>query len=135
MADGSTRAIEAVLPGDWVLAYDEARHELVNGLVTQHFVHEATQALVVFNGTLVTTPEHRFYTTQGWRAAGELGPGDALLQVSLDRPEPMHSEILQSSQMVTGPITTHNLEIEGVHTYFAAGYLVHNAKQIPFEPL
>jgi hypothetical protein len=128
LSDGSVKAIEMVKAGESVLAYDVESRLLVSGLVTQLLIHEETPALVLLNGQLMTTPEHRFYVRDHWMRAGELGPGDPLTRFNVGALEMLSADPVQSTQSLQGPVTTYNLEVERVHTYFAGGYLVHNIK-------
>ncbi|PYR67168.1 MAG: hypothetical protein DMF88_13740 [Acidobacteria bacterium] len=80
MADGSVKPIEDVAAGDEVLSYDVETAAVVPGVVTRTFAHPATPALLRINGTLATTPEHRFLVNGRWIAAGKLRVGDGLLR-------------------------------------------------------
>jgi Pretoxin HINT domain len=130
MADGSERPIERIEIGQSVLSFDLEQQQLVAATVTGRLVHPDTESLVVLDGTLVTTPEHRFYVQGDWLAAGHLQPDSELLRLT------PHSTTLSAAKLTSatskqGPITTYNLQIQGPQNYFAAGYLVHNLKLEP----
>ncbi|MDX1920776.1 MAG: Hint domain-containing protein, partial [Candidatus Caenarcaniphilales bacterium] len=78
--------------------------------------------LKLLNGKFIeTTPDHPFYVqSKGWVEAGKLNVNDKLL-------DEKHSELLiKSIEIVDHSVPVYNLEIEGNHTYFAHGVLVHN---------
>ncbi|MBQ4195772.1 MAG: hypothetical protein II622_06640, partial [Thermoguttaceae bacterium] len=85
MADGSTKPIETVRPGDLVLASDhlDPESEPVPARVVRFFDNGLKEVVRVrFEGgtELVCTPGHRFYVAgQGWKHANELALGDACL--------------------------------------------------------
>jgi len=136
MAEGAARAIEDVQVGDVVQSFDEASGRVVVARVTHVFVHAHTPALVSLNhGRLVTTPEHRFYVDGRWVAARDLVDGDSVSSVST-LGAPVEAQALRATSVFAlelrrGGVTTYNLEVEGTHTYFVDGILVHNMKQLP----
>lgn len=137
MSDGTTRAIEHVNIGDWVLAYDTAREQVVPAPVVRTFVHpvhEKSASLVQINGNLRATTNHPFYVNGRWVPAGQLHVGDALLLLSSDRDvsfaAPLQASVLSLS--IEGEReTTFNLEVASYHSYFAGGLLVHNKSICP----
>jgi hypothetical protein len=74
--------------------------------------------------TLRCTPRHRFFTTSGWVAAGDLSPGCEVR--CLDGK--MHEIFAVSVEPAETPVF--NMRVDQQHTYFVgqAGYLVHNEK-------
>jgi hypothetical protein len=122
MADGSQKSIAAVSVGDVVKSYDVDRRAFVDGLVVEKFVHEVTNYLDIDG--LHVTPEHIIWsvTAAAWVAAGNLRIGDELM---LDTGE---TKRITSIGFIAEPVTVYNFEVEEVHTYFAGGVLVHNAK-------
>ncbi|MCC7383327.1 MAG: hypothetical protein IT384_15935, partial [Deltaproteobacteria bacterium] len=71
---------------------------------------------------LGVTAEHPFWTSEGWRHAAELEPGDLVLSASSGWLR------VAGATWVQERTTVHNLEVSGPHTY-AAGPLaawVHN---------
>jgi hypothetical protein len=134
LVDGSEKPIEEIAVGDRVLSYDEAAGALAEGEVVERFVHADTPALVRINGTLTTTPEHRFYVEGDWVEARDLRIGDLLLPagLSLDGPVPAARVRVDSLESLPGGVITYNLEVTEHHVYFAGGVLVHNIKpQVP----
>jgi hypothetical protein len=127
MADGSEKPIEDVRVGDWVLGYDTQSVKAVTARVSHTFVHPDTNDSLLLNGTVRVTAEHPFYVNGEWIEAGKLQPGDQIQRLfrSESVPNPMTIAV-ENLQNVPGSLTTYNLEVENVHNYFAAGYLVHN---------
>lgn len=123
LADGTERAIAAILVGDSVLAFDGTGH-LEPARVARIFVHENQEVMEVAG--VKATPVHRFLTDDGeWTAAMRLKAGQAIVAadggvVPYLGPKP-----------VTGSHTVHNIEVEGLHTYVAGGLRVHNMKVGP----
>jgi hypothetical protein len=122
MADGSQKSIADVLVGDVVKSYDVDRCVFVDKLVVEKFAHEVTNYLDIDG--LHVTPEHIVWsvTAAAWAAAGSLRIGDELM---LDTGE---TKRITSIGFIAEPVTVYNFEVEEVHTYFAGGVLVHNAK-------
>jgi Pretoxin HINT domain len=134
MADGSARSIEQVDVGDWVLGYDLGTQRVVAAPVVMTFVHPLgahSSPIVRINESLRATANHPFYSNGRWVAAEALSPGDSL--VMLDRVDGEGLRV--SSGKVSSLIveskreTTYNIEVAGVHDYFAGGVLVHNKPQ------
>ncbi|MEU4157784.1 polymorphic toxin-type HINT domain-containing protein [Actinoplanes sp. NPDC026670] len=133
MADGSVKAIEDVRVGDLV------RNAEPGGTVQAHRVTEVhvTETDTEFTELTVTGPDgrravvtgtqnHPFYSLnrQAFVDAGRLTAGDLL---RTDGAEPV---TVVSVRNYTGSMTTHDLSVEGVHTYFVVDgglpILVHN---------
>ncbi len=66
MADGSTRPIENILPGDWVVGKDGFSYP-VTTVGRKRYSGE-----VVRFGPTSLTPEHRLLTGSGWSSAGQV---------------------------------------------------------------
>ncbi len=128
MADGSQKPIEDVRAGDLVLGRND-QGVILPQSVLGTMVHEDSDATVVINGTLVTTPEHPFYVAGRYVKAGELQVGDELTMldgatgVVPMATKPIHVQSLASEP---GLDRTYNFEVAGTHNYFADGVLVHN---------
>ncbi|MFN0252292.1 MAG: polymorphic toxin-type HINT domain-containing protein [Kofleriaceae bacterium] len=131
MADGSIRSIEDIRIGDFVMSYDETTHRTVASRVIDTIVHETRgDKTLVINGTIRSTVNHPFYSDGKWVLAKDLTPGDRLLALAQSAPagevSPLVSTVV-GVDVVPGRATVYNLEVEGTHTYFAEGVLVHNA--------
>ena len=127
MADGSTLPIERVRIGDVVRSFDERSGEVTAARVSQTFFHASPgNDIVVINGTLRATANHPIYVSGAWRPAGELAIGDVLQSEA-------KSVRVDGLEVVLDSEPVYNLEVEGTHTYFAEGILVHN-KEAPHDP-
>ncbi|NEP09959.1 MAG: hypothetical protein F6K14_07000 [Symploca sp. SIO2C1] len=124
-ADGE-KAIESIAVGDSVLAYNEETGEVGEYAVTQLFSRIAPESIVVTVGeeAIVTTPEHEFYTVNGWVEAEDLSVGDTLVRLGVQTATVTDLEPHQDSTRV------YNFEVDEVHTYYVSGeeVLVHNGK-------
>jgi hypothetical protein len=119
MSDLSVKPIESVRVGDVVYSYNEQTGDYVPAAVAQTFEHTATEYLDI-DGLLVTA-EHPIYVIgKGWTKAGDIQASDVLfLDYGGEKPV---SRIIHLQRTVQ----VYNLEVEGTHTYFANGVLVHN---------
>ena len=124
MADGSVRAIETLLVDDLVIAFDGAG-DLESRRVTQTFVHE-NRAVFQVNGNgpgnnVLATGEHPFLRADGaFIELKDLSPGDRIVR------DDGRDETFAGRDPVPGQRTVYNIEVEGLHTYVAEGYRVHN---------
>jgi len=133
MADGSTKAIEEIVHGDWIIA-DEPTDDLPAAaflvMATQRNFTQRVISISVRDsldqvGSLEATGEHPFWTqTDGWVAADELVVGDLLLDANGDVVE------VVAVSVASFEARTFNLTVDGAHTYFVvaagASVLVHN---------
>ena len=115
MADGSSKPIQDIQPGDQVTAWDPDTDTTQPRTVTRTWTHENTETLVVRledGGQVETTAGHPFLTKDhGWTPAGHLKPGDQLHT-------PDNTWVTVTAVQTTGHTrTVHNLEIEDLHTY------------------
>ncbi len=133
MADGTTKPIEEIRPGDMVLAADHLDPEgkPAPARVARFFDNGEKEVvrLRFENGEeLVCTPSHRFYVCEkGWICAEELVAGDECLTAEGER------VAFVSREEVKGTRRVYNIEVEGKHTYFAGSLiliLVHNVCEI-----
>ena len=133
MADGSTKAIQDIAVGDKV-----ANAEPDSSTVQQHTVtavhvtytdrdfDDLTIATQTGSQTITVTAAHLIWdvTTQRWTEAGDLRIGD-----QLDTPGNGTATVTESSHY-TATITTYNLTVDNVHTYYVVAgdtsVLVHN---------
>jgi RHS repeat-associated protein len=129
MADGNTKPISEVQPGDRVFATDPVTGEYGPRQVTSNWSHDDVLIdLELADGqTITTTEDHRFWnqTDQQWRSAEDFDPGDQLLTdtgvtVSVTGLDP-HS---------AGTGVAYNLVVDDIHAYHvsAGGHhlLAHN---------
>jgi uncharacterized protein YfaS (alpha-2-macroglobulin family) len=121
LADGTTKPIENIQPGDRVLSSFDDKLGLSDQAVVG--VHK-TQAdgYLLFNGSLKITPNHRVFSNEAWIEAGSVQIGDWLLAANNER------VVVESIAWQKDAVTVYNLEVENTHTYFAGGVWVHNQK-------
>ncbi len=119
------KAIEEVAVGDTVLAYNEETGEEGEYPVTHLFTRIAPESMVVTVGeeAITTTPEHEFYTANGWVEAEDLSVGDTLVQLSGKTATVTDLESRDSTRV-------YNFEVDEAHTYYVSGkeLLVHNPR-------
>ena len=120
--------IEDIHAGDFVLAYDESSGEINYQPVADTLSKEViyTQKLVLAGETIITTPEHPFYsiTANGWKQADELRIGEYVFCFDGS------FAVVQANTLVKNNAaeTVFNLIVDNSHTFFAGkcGALVHN---------
>ena len=122
------KAIEDIVVGDYVWAWDEETGEKSLRRVTETYVNQTSELVHVFVGgeEIVTTPTHPFYSpVKGWTEAAQLRAGDILVLVNGEYVvvEKVQHEILES------PINVYNFQVAGDHTYYVSdiGVLTHNS--------
>ena len=130
MADGSTKALTAIKVGDKV------RSESGINTVKAVYSHRTSDMVYSINGSqTLVTGEHMMLTTDGWRI---IDPS------TLEKADMRDAEVLQMGDELvlengktltvtsiephryTTPTTLRELELDGDHTYFMNGMLVHN---------
>lgn len=122
MQDGQEKAIEDIVPGDFVLTRkSETESDLVSAEVVGKHEVEALGFLII-NGELRVTPEHRLFVNGKWLMAGDVQIGDQLigkdgLPVGIS-----------SIEWLRKKARVYNLIVKDRHTYFAGGVFVHNEK-------
>lgn len=77
MASGATQAIASIAIGDEVIGSDLRPHR-----VTQTMCHPVDASLVVVDGVRMTL-DHPVLTTEGWKPAGALRPGEIIREVRM----------------------------------------------------
>lgn len=128
MADGSTKDIELIKPGDFVYSYDTEKDTLVENEVEVLVVHKNnTEELLQINFGLVkgVTSNHIVWenSEKKWVRAGNLKLGDSLLSFEGNTVK------IKSVIKDTSSQTVYNLHLKGVlHNFFADNVLVHNIK-------
>ena len=113
------KAIEDIVVGDYVWAWDEETGEKSLRRVTETYVNQTAELVHVFVGgeEIVTTPTHPFYSpVKGWTDAAQLRAGDILVLVNGEYVvvEKVQHEILES------PINVYNFQVAGDHTYYVS---------------
>lgn len=139
LADGSTKNIEALEPGDKVLATDAETGDTASRLVTDTRSHATDEPLVTLTvdsdgtsgkakpGKITATAAHLFWLPDfgRWSKAGELEAGMWLQTGSGTWVQ------VTAVDVAHRPAQVYNLTVEGVHTYYVAAggtsVLVHNA--------
>lgn len=122
MSDGRTKPIEEVKAGDYVLAKESPNN---NGLVkarVKNLHKQVVSGVLIINGNLKVTPNHRLWVNEGWKEAGSIQAGDLLLTSKGNFVE------VTSLEWLRGRFEVYNLEIEEYKTYFANTVWVHNQK-------
>jgi len=120
-------AIEDIIAGDLVWAWNEETGEVALKPVVETYVRQTSELVHIFvNGEeIITTPEHPFYSpVKGWTVAIHLRAGDILVLVNGKYVvvEKIQHEILER------PVIVYNFEVEDFHTYYVSdiAVLVHN---------
>ncbi|WP_460708005.1 polymorphic toxin-type HINT domain-containing protein [Myceligenerans halotolerans] len=115
MADGSIKAIEAIKPGDKVVAADpETDEKAVREVEATHVHDDVLVTLRLEDGqTLRTTEDHPFWnaTDQEFQRADQLEPGDKVLDDHGD----VHTIAGIKNDVTFEPAW--NLTVAGLHTY------------------
>ncbi len=128
MADGSSKNIEDIKLGDVVTAFDADSGETDGREVISLFAH-AAQPIWALNDRTFCTPGHRFFANFGGNGWGfwpleEIPIGARLMSAD-------GSEIVAETIQDTGRRqTVRNFTVQGLHTYIANGYRVHNIKHM-----
>lgn len=134
MADGSTKDIEDIKPGDEVRATDpetgeSGNREVTHLIITEDDKHFNTLSISTEDGIeeLTATYEHPFWSPSfnAWVEARDLTPGSTLLT---DR---YKTVTVTANKPYTQHARTYNLTVDDLHTYYVlAGetpVLVHNS--------
>ena len=122
MSDGSTKNIEDVKVGDYVLTKEnEKSDKLVKAkvLTTQKAVDPG---YIIINGNLKVTPDHVVWSNGVWKEAGSVQQGDYMVDKDGNK------VYVSTIEWQRGSFNVYNLGIDKYHTYFADGYWVHNQK-------
>lgn len=127
MADGTTKPISEIEPGDMVLAQDPESGEIGARKVTDAWVHDDDLVRLEIDGDIVrTTEDHPFWndTDREWQRADQLDAGDMVLTADGRR---VKVGVLLGS---AGRGSAYNFTVEGLHTYHVLfgtdAVLVHN---------
>lgn len=126
--------IEQIRVGERVQSIDETTGVHVPARVTHTWAKGRKDTVRVrfsSGGTLRCTKDHLLLTVDGWKAAGELGSGDALCAPSrlLGKDHPVASGsrwVAVASVEPAGQTAVHDLSVEGHHSFVVQGVVAHN---------
>lgn len=138
LADGTSKKIEDVRPGDKITVTDPETgettvREVANTIVTEddkHFVDLTIEGKSGDPVTLISTTTHPFWveSEKAWIEAGDLEPGMELRTPTGD------TVTLEGTRYFDQRQRTHDLTVTGIHTYYvlagATPVLVHNCNDI-----
>jgi predicted lipid-binding transport protein (Tim44 family) len=125
LANGQSKAINTIKPGDIVQAY-EVNDSLVPAKVKQVLKHQVNSYYVIgtTSSTIKVTGEHPFYVGNGrFKTVETLHPGNLIYAFAGNQ---LRFERITSMKKVNAKTTVYNLQTDEPHTYFAAGIAVHN---------
>src|SRR5439155_1813065 len=116
--------------GDYVMSYDLATGRTVGARVSDTLAHETEgDRTLVIDGSIRASVNHVFYANGAWLPADQLRPGDLVLALAASGRAgdvaPRSSRI-RGAEVVMGRRLVYDIEVEGLHNYFAEGVLVHN---------
>ncbi len=122
MADGSVKSIEHIRVGDMVLGWDEKTGEQKVSKVTETYVRQVPMTYMVHfrDRTLHVTGEHPVWVSGAWKYVRDVRIGDVLTR------QDGSEDVVLSMEYDVQSTSVYNLTVDGVHTYYANGYLVHN---------
>lgn len=116
--------IENIRAGETVWAFDEKSNSMTWSKVKSAFSKKAAKLvrMVTSADTILATPEHPFFTKEGWKNIGKLNVG-AKVKLAAG----IWTAIL-SIQSFDTLATVYNFEVEGSHTYTvgSSSLIVHN---------
>ncbi|MFB3893466.1 MAG: Hint domain-containing protein [Phycisphaerae bacterium] len=118
------RPIETLKPGDEVVSIDDAGRMVKSRAVGVFSTESPLLLLRTDRGELRTTAEHPIALAGGgFRLAGELAPGEAVLFWRDGRAQ--HAAVIEVRHTCE-VVTVYNLTVGRPHTFVADGFLVHN---------
>ncbi len=126
MADGSTKPIEKIKVGDMVSAFNETTQKMQPDKVTKLFRHPKEDTYLIVNGHLKVTPIHRVLSKGKWAQIGDLNVGDTLTN-AMGKDVPIETIVTAKDS-----VEVYNFEVNPLHTYVAAGFVVHNRKVLNY---
>lgn len=121
MAAGNYQAIEKIKVGDKVSAFEGISDELKACKVTRLFQKTDQEIVKIIETDIKVTPGHHFLCADGkYKAIKDIGFGEYLVDSSGNKvPFP-------GIKYLGEKCTVYNLEVEGLHTYIAGNFRVHN---------
>jgi hypothetical protein len=124
MADGTMKPIEEIVPGDQVLAYDEADGKMKSSVVEAVRPPRTVKQYLIVDETVQLTPSQPVFRNGKWVSAGDLYAGDSVLSASGGM------KVLTSIRLVEDNVTVYNSSVR-LGTYVAHGLVFHN-KTLPY---
>jgi predicted lipid-binding transport protein (Tim44 family) len=124
-ADGSSVAINQVQPGDKLQAYDNSG-KILTTKVKAVLTHQVDSYFVVSTDKMKVnvTGEHPFYVGNNqYKTIESLSPGDVIYALDAGK---LTQQSIRHIEQVKAKIKVYNLQTDDPHTYFAAGFAVHN---------
>ncbi len=121
MADGKTKPISKIVPGDLVMSKDK-KNKITKAKVIEVIEHKKTSGILIVNQNLKITPEHLVFADDSWKEAGKLQVGDQLISSQGDLIE------VETLEWQKGLFDVYNLHLEKPNTFFADNVWVHNEK-------
>jgi Hint module len=130
LADGGSRPIEVMSPGDGILAFDVDAGVLVKARVEKVLVHQDTtyalDRLRASGGeTLDLTGNHPVFTARGFVATSNLVVGDTVYVVDEAALQTRQEKLVAITRRASTTQVTYNLKTTAGN-YFAADLLIHN---------
>jgi hypothetical protein len=132
MADGTKKAIESILPGDWVRTADPALGTFGKEQVVERKVHAGALSragIVVIDGALRATRNHPLWVNGKSATMEDVREGDVVMQASVG------GSVARRVSRVTlepGGMMTYDLVLAGAGGhYFADGVMVQLKPIIP----
>ena len=122
MADGTTRRIQDVKEGDYVMAFDmsDPRGGLQSRKVNATIRFEAQMTMRI-NHSIIVTPDHKLPKASGLKVeAGTLQVGDELIA------EDGSKVRITSIERDFATLPVYNMEVDGLNTYIAGGIRSNN---------
>jgi hypothetical protein len=116
--------IEDIEIGDIVVGWDEEAGKLTDSRVLQIF-GSVQLSYVVINGSIKVTDDHPFRLAGRWVTAAELQPDDELIDID------GNPIVVTQIERVDRGVRVYNIEVDGTHTFYANGVLVHNKIPTP----
>jgi len=122
------RPIETLRVGDAVFAVDESGAVTTARVDALHRTDNALVEVQTDRGVLTTTAEHPLrLAAGGYRPAGDLAPGDAVLVMGRgDGSQQLEAATVQAVRVTGRRAAVYNLTVDGPHTFVADGFVVHN---------
>ena len=125
-----SKRIQDIAIGDNVKVFNSKREEFTNSRVESISKHNVDGYYEVYIDTaskpLCVTGHHPFYCKKGskfkWIKVKDLVEGSILFNNKSELSKVKHIK------QINKPVTVYNMEVEGIHNYFAENILVHNGK-------